>query len=545
MYCDSARIVSNQVHAVGNVRMVRSDSIYIFADSLYYDGDSAHARLYGNVVLLDRERQLFTQVLEYDINEEIAYYTQGAILKDSATLLKSMRGWYLARDSVTVFADSVVVVDTQLTLQTDSLVYHFHRNRAYFVAPTRIDMDSGALHCTSGWYDFNLQQAAFVHRPWYVKDSFYTTADTILYVKTPAVIELRGNAYVRDTQQLARGHRIRYVLDSQLVYIYGKGVYREGEREIRGDTLVYDRKRHAYMASGQVYAVEGSYAIRAAHIEYDQESKTSIARHDVVIIDTVSRYEIHGDAVRFHRDSGLFICTGPRPWMKWYDNEDTTYIGADTLVSIREVVEGDTFWHFYGWYDVAMYSKEFQGQCDSMHWHGRDSVLWLFDQPVLWRDTSEFSADTMRLYFKEQKLEILEQRQSAMIVQTNDFILFNQVKGRRITTRFRNGKPCDTEVKGNSEMVYYLQDESNAYLAASTIKCGSMKISFDGDAIETIRFYQQPMGKMLPMRSVEARSLRLEGFRWRYADRPKAPVDVVRPVASTKSDANPMGKNPR
>ena len=545
MYCDSARIVSNRVQAVGNVRMVRADSIYLFADSLYYDGDSSRARLFGNVVLLDRERQLFTQLLEYDIREEIAHYTQGAILKDSATLLKSTRGWYLARDSLTVFSDSVVVVDTQLTLHTDSLVYHFHRNRTFFVAPTRIDMDSGALHCTKGWYDFNLQQATFVQRPWYVKDSFYATADTIQYFKIPAVIELRGSAYVRDTQQLARGNYIRYEFDSQLIYIFGNGVYREGDREIRGDTLFYDRQHHAYAASGQVYAVEGPYAIRAMRIEYDQETKTSIARRDVVIVDTIRQYEMHGDEVRFYQDSGVFICTGSRPWMKWYDEEDTTYIGADTLLSIREVIEGDTFWHLYGWYNVGMYSARFQGRCDSMRWHGRDSLLWLFNQPVLWRDTSEFSADTIALHFKKQKLDVLEQRQRAFIAQTGDFILFNQVKGRRITTHFRDGQPYYTEVKGNGEMVYYLKDENGRYLAASTVRCGAMKIYFDGDTIETIRFYQQPVGKMLPIRSAEARALRLEGFRWRYAKRPKEPLDVVDSDASTIAPVNPMGKTPR
>ncbi len=545
MYCDSARIMSNRVQAVGNVRMVRADSIYLFADSLYYDGDSAQAQLYGKVVLLDRERQLFTQLLLYDIQEEIAHYTQGAILKDSSTLLKSKRGWYRARDSLTVFSDSVVVVDTQLTLHTDSLVYHFHRNRTFFVAPTRIEMDSGTLHCISGWYDFNLQEAAFIDRPWYVKDSFYATADTIQYFKSPTVIELRGHAYVRDTQQLARGSYIRYDLDSQLIHIYGNGLYREGRREIRGDTLVYDRERQTYTASGQVYAVEGPYILRATHIEYDQKTKTSIARHEVVIIDTVRQYELYGDEVRFDQYSGMFICMGKRPWMKWYDEEDTTYIGADTLMSVREVIEGDTFWHLYGWYDVVMYSERFQGQCDSMRWHGKDSILWLFDEPVLWRDTSEFSADTIALHFKKQKLEVLQQRQEAFIVQTSDFILFNQVKGRRITTHFRDGKPDYTEVKGNGEMVYYLQDDSNAYLAASTITCGAMKIYFEGDTIETIRFYQQPVGKMLPIRSAEARSLRLEGFRWRYAHRPKEPADVMTERATTIAPTNPMDKTPR
>jgi hypothetical protein len=56
---------------------VEGDSLQIFGDTLYYDGQKLQADFINNIVLRHKDRQLFTSALHYDLKKRIASYTTG------------------------------------------------------------------------------------------------------------------------------------------------------------------------------------------------------------------------------------------------------------------------------------------------------------------------------------------------------------------------------------------------------------------------------------------------------------------------------------
>jgi lipopolysaccharide assembly outer membrane protein LptD (OstA) len=68
MYCDSAYFLekNNSMNAYGHVRIVQGDTLFVYGDVLYYDGNTKLARLRHNVRLVNRKTTLVTDSLNYD-----------------------------------------------------------------------------------------------------------------------------------------------------------------------------------------------------------------------------------------------------------------------------------------------------------------------------------------------------------------------------------------------------------------------------------------------------------------------------------------------
>jgi lipopolysaccharide assembly outer membrane protein LptD (OstA) len=79
MYCDKAYFYNktNNIKAQGNIKMVQGDSITVYADHLFYNGDTKIAHLRNNVRMENKELTLYTDSLNYDRKANIGYYFLG------------------------------------------------------------------------------------------------------------------------------------------------------------------------------------------------------------------------------------------------------------------------------------------------------------------------------------------------------------------------------------------------------------------------------------------------------------------------------------
>ena len=68
MFCDSAYFYdkANSLDAFGHVRMIQGDTLFGFADRMYYDGNSKFVRFRDNVKLIHKSDELTTDSLDYD-----------------------------------------------------------------------------------------------------------------------------------------------------------------------------------------------------------------------------------------------------------------------------------------------------------------------------------------------------------------------------------------------------------------------------------------------------------------------------------------------
>ncbi|NJO87425.1 MAG: SH3 domain-containing protein [Lewinella sp.] len=191
--------------------------------------------------------------------------------------------------------------------------------------------------------------------------------------------------------------------------------------------------------------------------------------------------------------------------------------------------------------DVRIFKSDLQALCDSLAYNTTDSVLTLFQNPIVWQDTAQLLADTIDLYLRNEALDKVHLKRKALVVTSPDLLFFNQVKGKDIFAYFDSSSLQRTVVIGNAEAVYFAQDEAKAYIGVNKTACSEMVLDFDQGSVQFIRFLTMPSGRLDPMTSVSpAQQPTLEGFRWEVEARP-AGLDALfwSPTAAVQSSPPP------
>ncbi|MBK9270139.1 MAG: hypothetical protein IPM48_00955 [Saprospiraceae bacterium] len=529
LFCDSAVIDGQTVVAMGHVRIVEGDSLQIFGDTLFYDGRLLKSSFKNNVVLIHRDRHLFTNELDYDLKKRIASYLTGGLLSSNTTQLTSIKGYYHAKEERAYFKDSVnVLLEDQMNLQSDSLIFDAKENKVLFTGPTFILQADMKLYTDDGFHDITGKKSVFTGHPRYAKKDQKADAGRIVSLHNEDIVMLMDNAWIRDSLQEASGDSIVIDNKKDLVKIYGNGRYKDKDRILKGDVLHYNRRTQSLEVEGRTTVNEGSQIIEADRILYSGDEDFGRAYGNVHLKDTVSGMTIQSDTFYYNKKEKTLIPVGTRKYISTPIDQDTMYLTADSLISVRKIDGADTFTVMRAYYKVRIWSQKFQALCDSLYFDGRDSTFRLHTLPVMWSDSTQFVGDTILVLIKNKTMDQIHLQNKAFVLTESVSGLNNQMKGRYILSQFNHSKIDFLDVKGNAESHYFIQDESKSYIGANYIKCSKMRIYFAGEQkIDKIHFYTTPEGNMLPVE--EGKTKRLEGYESRFGERPVDLESILSP----------------
>ncbi|QZE14538.1 organic solvent tolerance protein OstA [Halosquirtibacter laminarini] len=185
MHCDSAYFYSkeNRVDAFGRIHITQGDTLNLKGNSLAYDGNTSLAIIRGDVKLKDPSLELTTDLLEYNLENGVAFYTTGGTIVDSLNTLKSKIGRYYSNDKMLFFKDSVELDNKDFLMFSDTLKYNTEIKTVYISGPTTINSDSGYLYSESGWYSTITQNAELYKNSKMGNKKQELRCDTLLYDK--------------------------------------------------------------------------------------------------------------------------------------------------------------------------------------------------------------------------------------------------------------------------------------------------------------------------------------------------------------------------
>jgi len=246
MYCDSAYFYSdrNALDAFSNVYINQGDSVHLYGDFLYYDGNTKLAKIKNNVRLNRRETKLTTDTLDYDVGRGVAYYTCHANINDQENHLESMRGYYYTRTDMLDFLDSVIIVNPDYTINSDTLKYHTVSKVAYFFGPTEIISDSSYIYCERGWYNTETDISQ-LNRKALVRNKKQTViGDSLYYEKNTGFGRAINNVQILDNDKniILTGNNAIYFENSQYARLTDRAVFMQvNEKDtlyLHADTLM-------------------------------------------------------------------------------------------------------------------------------------------------------------------------------------------------------------------------------------------------------------------------------------------------------------------
>lgn len=448
MYCDSAYFfeTTNSLEAFSNVRMEQGDTLFVYGNYLFYDGNSQIAYLRENVRMENGEVTLFTDSLNYERIPDIGYYFDGGLIVDSLNQLSSYYGQYSPGTKLAVFNDSVRLENPQFTLYSDTLHYDTESKIATILGPSVIVSDSGTIHSSRGWYNTETNTSLLLDRSEVYSGDKVLIGDSISYNKEEGFGEAFGNMCLQDT--------VNKVI------------------------------------------LEGQYGFYNERTEY-----------------------------AFATDSARFL---------EYSQGDTLYLHADTLEMSTLDSVGREIKAFYG---VRFYRTDMQGVCDSMQFNTQDSILYMYNNPVLWNEQYQIYGDTIEIFLNDSAIDYAHVKQFAFAVQYIDSSYYNQLKGNDLRAYFEGQAVRQIDVEGNAESIFYPLENDGAKIGLNETKSGFLTIWVKDNKLDKLKIWPTPVGSLTPIPDLKPEQKTLKDFYWYDYLRPKNKDDIYTVVKKKVEDA--------
>lgn len=207
MYCDSALLnYSNSFFdAFGNVKIIKltqeNDTVFLYGDTLHYDGKNKYAKVRNNVTLIKDSLELTTDSLDFDLETNIGYYFSNGTTVNGDDTLKSVFGYYYANDDKLHFKENVKVTNPRFKVLCDTLEHDTKQKISYFIGPTEIISDSNYIYCENGWYDHNNDVSQFNKNAYFKNNEQTLKGDSLFYNRNIGIGKAYNNVTFWDSIQ--------------------------------------------------------------------------------------------------------------------------------------------------------------------------------------------------------------------------------------------------------------------------------------------------------------------------------------------------------
>ena len=471
---------------VGNV-VFEQNQTTIYCDSAKRNKKENALEAFGNIKITDGDSITITALsLAYDGNKRIAKLRRNVVFNKLNTA----------------------------TLHTDFLDFDRVRNQAKYFNGGKLVDSTNTLTSRKGYYDTRSNMASFKTDVVGVSnDSTTLKSDTLQYQTKTKVVYFRDKTVVKDKEgKLATYTSGFYDTQSKFSTI-SRGTIETQSYIMKGDNYVIDDKKLFYRATG-----------------------------DVVMTSKEENLIIYSQQSDYHKGQG-FTKIYDRCYLAKVDAPgDTLFLSADTLLSIDN--KDPKKKRLLAYHNVKIFKNDMQGIADSLAYVSIDSMLYFYRNPALWNGDNQMTADSIRILMRRKTIDRIYMVGNSFVASQDSLKNFNQIKGRLMTSYFRNKKINRVDVQGNGQSLYYVTEEKDLKDTTGTkvakiifltglnkIECSNMKINFVDGKLNNITFIKKPDASFIPPHEINEKEAVLPGFNWRIKDRPRRNT-VVKPNTS-------------
>jgi lipopolysaccharide export system protein LptA len=393
MWCDSAYTYTgtNRVDAFGRVHIKQGDTLHLYADKVYYDGDISFARAWGNVKLINKSTTIYTDTLDYDLAKNISYYDDSGRIVDSTTTITSIIGKYFINDDLLNLYKNVIVVNEKYTLNSDTVGYNTETSRITINGPTTIRDSANTLYAENGWYDSNTGEAELLKNPLISNETQNIAAKYIRYSKETKSGKALGSVRMTDKENssIITGNIAEYNDLKETAMVTDSAVY-----------MNYDEKDTLYLHADTLRTIPDTIP----------KEKIIFAFHKVRFFRT-DLQGICDSMVYFTRDSIIQLHNFPILW------SDIHQLSAD-FIEMKQFADAPDELHLSR--NSFIISKQDTNMYDQIK--GKEMVGYIINQKL---NNIEVNGNGQTLYYAREKEEIIG---------------LNRAESSKISIRFKEGK---------------------------------------------------------------------------------------------------------
>ncbi|GAA4330591.1 OstA-like protein [Flaviaesturariibacter amylovorans] len=536
-YCDSLVLnsITRVFEAFGNVH-IDDDTTQIYSDYLRYHTDRRIAFLTNNVRLTDGRSRVTTNELEYDVATKTATYRNNGRVAVGKSVVTSREGTYYRDLNEIFFKHNVELKDPSTYLKTDSMIYNTETRQTRLITDTYIRDSAGRVIRTSeAVYDMNTRMATFTQRTTIDDKCLRVVGDRIANDEATGILQVEGNAVLIDTCQgvnilanqiFANKRTESYLATKQPLMIIKQD---KDSIFVAADTLF----------SGRLSELARYQPLRNIPDSVNRPSGTdSTAGSDSLAgvaggTDSLARKNGTTDsttlaAARPNRDS---VTAGARASVRTRTPARTTTASrteakATVKAPAKKPVKDSTDRYFEAFRNVRIFSDSLQAVGDSLFYSFRDSVFRLFKDPVVWNKKNQVTGDTIYLFTKNKKADRIRVFNNSFLASEVQRGVYNQVKSSRLDGYFREGTIDSVRCRGFAESMYFMQDDDSAFTGINETTADILDVRFLKGDLHRVIYRSSVKGTVWPIRQRQPSEMRLKGFGWHDARRPKSRYEL-------------------
>ncbi len=462
-----AQIAPDAQRIIGDVKFVHDD-IIMTCDSAYYYSQHNTLDAFGHVHItkMDGSVNVYGDLAKYQGNIKFAEIWNNVVLEDADAVLK-----------------------------TQHLYYDLSTNIAYYVVGAEIFNKGNDMVSRLGYYHRNINMFYFKKEVVLHTPDYTIVTDTLDYNVHTKVADFVGPTYIQNEKDTIYCERGWYNTNDTVALFRRNAWIRSGSTTVNADTLFYESKTGNGRAFGNIN-----------------------------IVDTTNNVILKGHKGEYNNLTEKAWLTG-HALMIMAGKQDSLFLHADTL---RSVPDTSGFKIMKAYHKAKFYSLDMQGKCDSLAMSLRDSVIRLYTEPVLWSQDNQMTAEYIEIETENQNPKRMNLLNRGFIVQREDTVGFNQIKGKKIVALFRGSNELyQVNVYGDGETIYYIKDGPDI-TGVNKLKSTDVVIRLKEKKAEEVNHISLAEGEMIPPNEFNPEELTLGGFQWLVKYRPIDKNDIFR-----------------
>jgi lipopolysaccharide export system protein LptA len=365
----------------------------IHANSLEFDkrlGDGAQ-RLIGNVEIANDSTALYSDsAYSFPDNSFRAFGHVHMTRKDTMDLYGDSLHYNGITKVTEVFGKTIRCIRKGMTLTTQHLIYNLDAHFInYWDGGTIVDTNN-VLTSVIGIYNTKQKMCFFKNKVVLTNPKYVIHCDTMLYAP-----ENRTAFFIGPTRITSKNN-----------FMYcEKGYYKTKENYCQFWQKPYILNKKGDSLSGE-------------QIYYDRNKDFGQILDNFSLVDTADNIILKGDYAEYDGNNETMLTTCKALLLQIY-NKDTLHLHGDTLfgknISMSDTVKTGKPKLMLAYHHVKFYKKDIQGKCDSLTYDEKDSIMRMYYDPIIWSDVNQLTADTMKLHFRNKKMDVLDMRGHSFI----------------------------------------------------------------------------------------------------------------------------------
>ncbi len=456
-------------------------------DSAYLHDKSQSFEAFGEIKMKQGDSiNIYAKYLYYDGQTKIAQLRENVMLENPTTKLFTDSLDYDRITDIGYYFNGGTIIDEQNTLSSDYGEFHPQTNDAEFHENVVLHNDSTDLFTENFYYNTERRIGRF-----------------------------EGQSLIKADSGTIVSHRGVYDLNSDVGILLDRSELISGSRKLIGDSIYFDGNARSGEAFGRME-----------------------------LLDTARKMNLYGDYGFFDNKRRYAFATS-RAYAMDYSNKDTLYVGADTLEMLSFPMPDSIYLknkdkgmdslmrEIRAYHRVRVYRHDMQAMADSMTYLSLDSMLYLYNEPMMWQEERQVLGDTIIFKFKEKKLDYVDILGNTFSTQELEELpeYFNQISGSNIRVWIKDSILQRIDVQEPVNMIVFAQDEkTRKFNGMNKMKSSTMTAIFNKEGqLDTIHFLGKADANFYPMRMAMANNKvnRLENFYWETEKRPHLPKDVI------------------